>query len=31
MRRCPNPYLTDGYVEIRQLFEAEDFAPAAEA
>ena len=31
MRRCPNPYPSDGgYVEIRQVFEAEDFAPAAE-
>jgi hypothetical protein len=30
MRRCPNPYGQDsGYVEIRQIFEAEDFAPAA--
>ena len=30
MRRCPNPYPQDGgYVEIRQLFEEEDFAPAA--
>ena len=30
MRRCPNPYPGDGgYVEIRQAFEAEDFAPAA--
>ena len=30
MRRCPNPYPHDGgYVEIRQAFEAEDFAPAA--
>ena len=30
MRRCPNPYPYDGgYVEIRQCFEAEDFAPAA--
>ena len=30
MRRCPNPYWQDGgYVEIRQCFEAEDFAPAA--
>jgi len=32
MRRCPNPYPHDGgYVEIRQCFEAEDFAPAADA
>jgi hypothetical protein len=31
MRRCPNPYGTsDGYVEIRQLFEEADFAPAAD-
>ena len=30
MRRCPNPYPDEGgYVEIRQIFEAEDFAPAA--
>ena len=32
MRRCPNPYPHDGgYVEIRQAFEAEDFAPAGAA
>ena len=32
MRRCPNPYPGDGgYVEIRQVFEAEDFPPAAAA
>ena len=32
MRRCPNPYPYDGgYVEIRQCFEAEDFAPAGVA
>ena len=31
MRRCPNPYRGDGYVEIRQCFEAEDFAPAEPA
>jgi len=32
MRRCPNPYPHDGgYVEIRQCFEAEDFAPAADS
>jgi hypothetical protein len=31
MRRCPNPYPSEGYVEIRQLFEAEDFAPDAKA
>ena len=30
VKRCPNPYWQDGgYVEIRQCFEAEDFAPAA--
>ena len=31
MRRCPNPYPAgvDSYIEIRQIFEAEDFAPAA--
>ena len=30
MRRCPNPYPHDGgYIEIRQCFEPEDFAPAA--
>ena len=29
MRRCPNPYPQDGgSIEIRQCFEAEDFAPA---
>jgi hypothetical protein len=26
MRRCPNPHNDDGEVEIRPLFEAEDFA-----
>ena len=26
MRRCPNPYNEDGEIEIRQLFELEDFA-----
>src|ERR671932_1328535 len=25
-RRCPNPHLEDGEIEIRPLFEAEDFA-----
>ena len=25
LKRCPNPYNADGEVEIRQLFEAEDF------
>ena len=32
MRRCPNPFAgagDEGEVEIRQIFEAEDFAPAA--
>jgi hypothetical protein len=30
MRRCPTPYPSgSGYVEIRQVFEAEDFVPAA--
>jgi hypothetical protein len=31
MRRCPNPYRGDGYVEIRQLFEEADFAPSQPA
>ena len=32
MRRCPNPYPYDGgSVDIRQIFEAEDFAPAGVA
>jgi hypothetical protein len=26
VNRCPNPYNADGEVEIRQVFEAEDFA-----
>ena len=25
LKRCPNPYNEDGEVEIRQVFEAEDF------
>jgi hypothetical protein len=25
MKRCPNPYNEDGEIEIRQLFELEDF------
>jgi len=25
VKRCPNPHLQDGEVEIRQVFEAEDF------
>ena len=28
VKRCPNPHLTDGEVEIRQVFEAEDFGDA---
>lgn len=28
VRRCPNPYNADGEVEIRPLFEAEDFGEA---
>lgn len=27
MMRCPNPHLDDGEVEIRPLFEPDDFAP----
>ncbi|HEX5443244.1 MAG TPA: YciI family protein [Pirellulales bacterium] len=27
MMRCPNPHLDDGEVEIRQVFDPEDFAP----
>ncbi|AMN44933.1 YciI family protein [Rhodoplanes sp. Z2-YC6860] len=27
MKRCPNPHEEDGYIEIRQVFEMEDFAP----
>jgi hypothetical protein len=27
LKRCPNPHNQDGEVEIRPLFEAEDFAP----
>jgi hypothetical protein len=32
MRRCPNPYQQDGEIEIRQIFELEDFgdSPAVE-
>ena len=32
MKRCPNPYEGDGEIEIRQMFELEDFAegPAVE-
>ena len=28
VKRCPNPHVTDGEVEIRQVFEAEDFGAA---
>jgi hypothetical protein len=27
IKRCPNPHNDDGEVEIRQVFDAEDFAP----
>lgn len=27
-KRCPNPHLEDCEIEIRQVFEAEDFGPA---
>jgi hypothetical protein len=27
IRRCPNPHLQDGEIEIRQVFDPEDFAP----
>jgi len=27
MKRCPNPHEEDGEIEIRQVFEMEDFAP----
>lgn len=27
VKRCPNPMLEDSEIEIRQIFEAEDFAP----
>src|SRR5215216_2511169 len=27
MKRCPNPYPHDGEIELRQVFEMEDFAP----
>jgi hypothetical protein len=27
MMRCPNPHLHDGEVEIRGVFDPEDFAP----
>src|SRR4051794_26953413 len=28
VKRCPNPHKEDGEIEIRQIFEAEDFGPA---
>jgi hypothetical protein len=28
MKRCPNPYLQEGEIELRQVFEASDLAPA---
>jgi hypothetical protein len=28
-RRFPNPHLTEGEIEVRQLFELEDFEPSA--
>jgi hypothetical protein len=27
VKRCPNPHLVDSEIEIRQIFEMEDFAP----
>lgn len=27
VKRCPNPYCEDSEIEIRQVFEAEDFGP----
>jgi len=29
MKRCPNPYQQDGEIEIRQIFELEDFGESA--
>ena len=29
-KRCPNPTGTEGQLEIRQVFEAEDFGPDAQ-
>jgi hypothetical protein len=29
MKRCPNPHAEDGEIEIRQLFEMEDFGESA--
>ena len=28
IKRCPNPHHEDGEIEIRQVFDAEDFAPS---
>jgi hypothetical protein len=28
VKRCPNPHNEDNEIEIRQVFEAEDFGPA---
>lgn len=28
VKRCPNPHASEGEIEIRQVFEAEDFCPA---
>ena len=28
VKRCPNPHCEDSEIEIRQIFEAEDFGPA---
>jgi hypothetical protein len=28
VKRCPNPMLTDSEIEIRQVFDVEDFGPA---
>jgi hypothetical protein len=28
VKRCPNPHETEGEIEIRQVFEADDFGPA---
>jgi len=28
IKRCPNPHAEDGEIEIRQLFELEDFGPS---
>ena len=27
MKRCPNPFQVDSEIEIRQVFELEDFTP----